>query len=100
MKYTAKFPNATVEKYFWKEYAKLPQGLQAEILEAIRSLEHDPRPFGQKLFKQLRPPLAVYAHAAQYRIRLGDYRILYDVDDQRKTVWIYVLRKRNEKTYR
>jgi len=35
---------------------------------------------------------------AQYRLRIGDYRVLYDVDDERRIVWILALRKRGERT--
>lgn len=100
MKYTARFPNNILGKYFWKECALLPKDIQQEITEAIRSLESIPRPFGQKPFKQLKPPIAMYAYTAQYRIRVRDYRILYDVDDKQKIVWVYALRRRSEKTYR
>ena len=100
MKYTARFPNTIIEKHFWKDLESLPKEIQEDALKAIRSLEQCPRPFGQKPFKQLNPPIAVYNFTAQYRIRIRDYRVLYDVNDQQKIVWIYVLRKRNEKTYR
>jgi mRNA-degrading endonuclease RelE of RelBE toxin-antitoxin system len=56
-------------------------------------------PSGAKPFKQLKPPVFVYQFAAQYRVRVGDYRILYDVDDKQRIVWIFALRKRNERTY-
>ncbi len=100
MQYTAKFPNSIIEKRFWKELHALPQALQEDILKTIRDLEHNPRPFGQKPFKQLKPPIHVYDYTAQYRVRIGNWRVLYDVDDKHKTVWIFVLRQRNEKTYR
>ena len=100
MKYTAKFPNTAIEKHFWDDLEALPKEIQEEVLKGIRSLENVPRPFGKKPFKQLTPPIAVYNFTAQYRIRVRDYRVLYDVDDRQKVVWVYVLRKRNEKTYR
>lgn len=36
---------------------------------------------------------------AQYRLRIGPYRLLYDVDDQRKKVILLKLAKRDEHTY-
>ena len=33
---------------------------------------------------------------AEYRLRAGPYRVLYDVDDQRKKVVLLKLAKRNE----
>ena len=69
-------------------------------MQAIEDLQSDPRPFGAKLFKQLNPPVELSQYVAQYRLRVGNYRILYDVDDHRRIVWIFALRKRNEGTYR
>ena len=34
-----------------------------------------------------------------YRIRIGDYRVLYTVDDEGKVVRIEAVRKRDERTY-
>jgi mRNA-degrading endonuclease RelE of RelBE toxin-antitoxin system len=34
-----------------------------------------------------------------YRIRLGDYRVLYTVDDKIREVRIEAVRKRDERTY-
>ena len=35
-----------------------------------------------------------------YRIRVGNYRILYTIDDEAKMVVIYRIKKRSKKTYR
>ena len=99
MSYTARFPNPVIEKYFWKEVNHLPSKIQENILDAIRDLQDNPRPFGQKPFKQLNPPVYIYDYAAQYRIRVGDHRVMYEVEDRTKTVWILSLRRRNERTY-
>lgn len=100
MKYTAKFPNTSIERKFWGDFAKLPSKMQENILDAIKQLQENPRPFGTKSFKQLVPPVQFYSHVAQYRIRIGDYRVLYDVDDDRFIVWVFGIRKRSEKTYK
>jgi mRNA interferase RelE/StbE len=36
---------------------------------------------------------------AQYRLRISPYRLLYDIDDQRKKVILLKLAKRDEHTY-
>ncbi len=69
-------------------------------MEMIEGLEENPRPFGQKIFKTLKPSIRLWQWSAQYRLRAGDDRILYDVDDERKIVWILALRKRNEQIYK
>lgn len=100
MKYKVLFPNASIEGKFYKILSKIHQSLQNEIMEQINTLAEDPRPFGKKPFKKLNPPIQFYQLTAQYRIRIGNYRVLYDIDDTKKIVWILALRKREEKTYR
>ena len=100
MKYSARFPSPSIEKKFWKDLSDIPRKAQDEILAVVGSLEENPRPFGQKPFKQLVPPTHIYSFVAQYRVRIGDYRVLYDVDDKRKIVWVFAVRRRSEKTYR
>ena len=99
MKYTARFPTESIQKKFSKELSSLSQPTQDQVWEAIRCLENNPRPFGTKIFKQLKPPVTIFQFVAQYRARVGNYRILYDVDDRRRVVWIFALRRRNEQTY-
>lgn len=97
--YEVGFGSAVVEKSFEKELSRLDRGALLRIKEAISSLGYDPRPKGKKI-KALRPPVRVFAFLAQYRIRVGDHRILYDVDDERRRVVLLALRRRSEKTYR
>lgn len=47
---------------------------------AILDLEVTPYPFGVKHL--------IASDVAQYRIRVGDYRILYDVNERTKTIII------------
>jgi len=95
--YKVKFPNVSIEKKFYKEFDDVqPKNLRDEILKTALSLANDPRPKGEP---KIKPPLEVYNFTAQYRISIKNYRVLYDVDDRIKTVWILALRKRNERTY-
>ena len=49
-------------------------------------LTDDPRPFGvQKL-----------SGASGYRIRIGDYRVLYEIHDKRHLVSVYRIKHRRE----
>jgi len=32
-------------------------------------------------------------------VRVKNYRVLYDVDDKNRIIWMLDLRKRNERTY-
>lgn len=100
MRYKVKFPNRSLEKKFDKILSKIPTvSIQDGIMDAVEKLAENPRPFGKKSFKKLRPPIYFYHFTAQYRIRIANYRVLYDVDDKQKTIWILHLRKRSERTY-
>lgn len=97
MKYSVRFPTPSIEKKFQKILEAIPsRKIQDEVMKAVEELGNDPRPFGEP---KLKPPLIVYQFTAQYRVRVRDFRILYDVDDKNRIVWILDLRKRNERTY-
>ena len=101
MKYEVRFPSGSIEGKFYKVISKITQAnIRAEIMEEVEKLSANPRPYGIKPFKKLKPPIQFYQFTAQYRIRIGDYRVLYDVDDEKRMVWILALRKRSEGTYR
>ena len=101
MKYKCCFPSESTQKRFEKNLSQIPHdNLQDEIMEAIAKLEENPRPFGAKPFKQLNPPIQCYNFTAHYRIRVRDYRVLYDITDEKKIIWIIALKKRDERTYR
>lgn len=100
MKYRVRFPNSSSENKFKKILSKIANHkIQDDIMEAVESLSANPRPFGKSPFKKLKPPMQFYQLTAQYRMRIGNYRVLYDVDDRLKIVWILALRKR-EAAYR
>lgn len=98
-KYQIGFPSQSIEKQFEKELTCLSRNVIAAIKEKIESLSLDPRPQGKK-FRFLRPPVSVSHYLANYRLRVGNYRILYDVDDHAKKVILLAIRKRSESTYR
>lgn len=55
-----------------KELAQLPSKDRGRVIARIQTLAEDPRPIGaEKLSGQER-----------YRVRQGDYRILYEIEDQ------------------
>jgi mRNA-degrading endonuclease RelE of RelBE toxin-antitoxin system len=96
--YKVKFPSVSIEKKFFKELKDIePKHLQDEILDKALALADNPRPKGEP---KIKPPLEIYNFVAQYRLTIDNYRVLYDVDDRTKTVWIFGIRKRNERTYR
>jgi mRNA interferase RelE/StbE len=75
-----------VRKSAADELARIPKKDLRRIVERIRSVEEKPRPQGsEKLSAQER-----------YRIRQGDYRIVYSVDDAARTVEIFKIGHRSE----
>ncbi|MEA1936931.1 MAG: type II toxin-antitoxin system RelE/ParE family toxin [Patescibacteria group bacterium] len=101
MKYSVKFPTQKIADKFKKFLASIPKkSIQEKIMDEVEQLSNNPRPFSKKPFTQLKPPIQVQQYVARCRIRIGDYRVLYDVEDKKKTVWVYALRKRGEGTYK
>ena len=69
-----------------KELQALPANDRKRIVTKIQSLASDPRPPGaEKLSGQ-----------EKYRLRQGDYRVLYSVDDSRKLVVIVKIGHRRD----
>jgi len=69
-----------------KELGRLPRADLRRVVARIRSLAKEPRPAGsEKLSGQER-----------YRIRQGDYRIVYSVQDDERTVWLVKISHRRE----
>lgn len=69
-----------------RELDRLPSALHARIVQKLRSLESTPRPSGVKKLQ---------GHQG-YRIRVGDYRILFEVDDRQRLVYVYSVAHRKE----
>ena len=101
MTYQCGFSTPSIEKKFRKAITDIPSvKIQDKIMQVLERLQDNPRPFGTKFFKQLKPPVEFQELTANYRIRIGDYRVLYDVDDKKKFIWLIALRKRGEGTYK
>ena len=70
-----------------KELEALSRPLVARLLSRIEVLGRDPRPSGcRKLVGQ----------GNLWRIRVGDYRVIYETDDGRRTVDISAIRHRSD----
>lgn len=81
----ARYSVAIVQKAE-KEYLKLSPSVKHRIQELILSFEAEPRPFGSKKLKE----------TAYYRVRSGDFRIVYSIDDKTKAVKILSIAHRKE----
>ena len=97
--YKLGFPSESIRRHFEKELAVLDKKQILQIKTALDSLAEKPRPPGKK-FRFLKPPVQIYQYTAQYRLRVGNYRIMYDLDDKTRKVILLSIRRRSEKTYR
>jgi mRNA interferase RelE/StbE len=64
-----------------RQLTKLPREEQARLAIAIRSFAAEPRPPGSKKLKR---------QDNTYRLRVGKYRIIYDIYD--RVLWVIILK--------
>ena len=81
MAYTVELSNGAKQ-----DLAALPPDLQTRIGKALRKLEANARPSGVKKLKG----------EDAYRLRVGDYRVLYEVHDKRLFVLVVKIGHRRE----
>lgn len=60
-----------------KELRDLPADVIGRVIPKIRDLSANPRPVGTK---------RLHGYRDRWRIRLGDYRVVYSIDDERRVV--------------
>ncbi|MEB3210878.1 MAG: type II toxin-antitoxin system RelE/ParE family toxin [Leptolyngbyaceae bacterium] len=70
-----------------KEFRKLPPDIKLRIREAINTLKTAPRPAGVK---------KLAGESNLYRIRVADYRIIYEIDDSTQMLQITRVRHRRD----
>lgn len=69
-----------------REMDRLPEDVHMRISEKILALETNPR-----------PPASMKLRGGEgYRLRIGDYRVLYTVDDKLHRVLVYGVAHRRE----
>lgn len=73
-----------------KQLRKLDKQAQGPIRDAVTKLEAMPNSQNVK---------ALTNHSSGYRLRVGNYRVLFDWDGQIKIVEINEVSKRDERTY-
>ena len=70
-----------------KELQSLPTDVAERLLKRIESLITNARPVGCKKLSGSKD---------LWRLRVGDYRVVYKIDDSRRTVDVSVVRHRRE----
>ncbi len=76
-----------IQKSARKELDNIPDPFFLKIDEAILSLRENPYPFPQS--KKLKGN-------DKHRLRIGDFRVVYTVDEKQKVITIYRLRHRKD----
>jgi mRNA interferase RelE/StbE len=72
-----------------KQLDRVPYVDHPRVIQALLALRDDPRPPGcRKLFGDV------------YRIRVGVYRVIYEVNDESKQVVVGKIARRREDTYK
>lgn len=70
-----------------RDYRRLSAALRRRIHALLMALEEEPRPAGT---------VKLTGHANRWRLRVGDYRILYTIDDREEAVTILRIVHRRE----
>ena len=76
-----------IERAAEKDMQRLPEDVHGRVSEAILQLKSNPRPHGSKKLTGM---------AGSWRIRVGDYRVLYDIADAVRIVRVYRVRHRKD----
>jgi mRNA interferase RelE/StbE len=69
-----------------KSLCRLPENFQTRIARSMLALAENPRPSG----------VVKLSGRDGWRIRIGDYRVIYTIDDVKKEVVIYAVGHRRE----
>jgi mRNA interferase RelE/StbE len=69
-----------------RELERLPEGDYERVRDVMLALEQDPRP----------PGCTKLRNREGWRVRQGDYRILYEIDDKQTTVTVVSIGHRRE----
>jgi mRNA interferase RelE/StbE len=70
-----------------RQFKKLTLAVQADLVTIIESLSEQPRPLGCKKLK---------GRKNQYRVRSGDYRIIYSIEDDSLVVEVIKIGHRRD----
>ena len=70
-----------------RELRKLPSEVFERILKKISALAEDPKPAGSR---------KIIGSENDWRLRAGEYRIIYEIDEETRSIFIIRIRHRRE----
>ncbi|MDD3847326.1 MAG: type II toxin-antitoxin system RelE/ParE family toxin [Syntrophorhabdaceae bacterium] len=76
-----------IERHAEKDLKRLSSQLFSQIITKIRKLAINPHPQGSR---------KISGSARDWRLRIGDYRILYEIDNRADTVTIMRVKHRKD----
>jgi mRNA interferase RelE/StbE len=76
-----------VERHAEKDLNKLPPQLFSQITAKIKELVSNPHPQGS---------IKIKGSQKDWRLRIGDYRVLYEINNTTKTITIMRVKHRRE----
>ncbi len=73
-----------------RQLQKIPKKFAAQIVKKLDTFAVNPRPNGYKKLDY---------YTEYFRFRIGNYRVIYQIDDKIRIVDIIEVKRRNESTY-
>ena len=80
--YTVNFTNSAA-----REFRSLPSEIKRRVGSVVDSLQRTPRPSGVRKLQ---------GHDELYRIRIGSYRLVYEIDDRTVRILVTKIRHRSD----
>lgn len=76
-----------IEKHAERNLKSLPHSLLKTIINHILSLRNNPWPVGVR---------KITGSKSDWRIRIGSYRVIYEIDDKAKVVKVFRVKHRKD----
>ncbi len=83
----AKVYEIVIEKRAERDLKRLPAGLFRKLVASIKKLKNNPRPSNSR---------KISGSISDYRLRIGDYRVIYEISSKSRQVRIFRVRHRKE----
>lgn len=87
MSHINKIYTIVVPRCVQRQLDALPRDVYDRITPRIEGLRQDPRPHGV---------MTMRGHENEYRIRIGDYRVRYEIDDRKLIILLVQCRHRRD----
>ncbi len=70
-----------------RDVQRLPRSVERRVLDRLARIEAEPRAPGS---------VKLAGAKATYRVRVGDWRIVYEIDDARRIIFVTIVAHRRE----